>query len=155
MQAAEALTDYELERGKPMPSLNHARVQGRLVAALMRHDQDYDILPELSLELDGRPFTPDVSVFPNLPVDWLHDQIRKTEPPLLVVEILSPRQIMEDLIEKAEAYFAAGVKSCWIVLPALKTVVVIQPGDHLKVYTSGEISDPATGIEVGLEELFG
>lgn len=86
-----------------MPSLNHARAQGRLVAAMMRFDQDYDILPELSLELDGRSFTPDISIYPRLAADWIQDEIRKTEPPLAAIEILSPKQVMDDLLARADA----------------------------------------------------
>ncbi|MGI9174544.1 MAG: Uma2 family endonuclease [Rhodothermales bacterium] len=155
MQTAEALSDYERERGKPMPSKNHSFVQFRLVVALSRYSADYSILPELSLELDGRTLVPDISVFHKDAPDWRHDEIRVEEAPLLAIEILSPRQAMQDLAEKFEAYFAAGVKACWLVQPMLKTIAVFAPESDVRVHTEGVVKDPETGIEVALEEIFG
>ena len=154
MQVVQTVSDYEQERGKPMPSKNHALVQTYLGAALLRYDQDYSILMELSLELAERPLTPDIAIYPKLPVDWRHDEVKLTEAPLMVVEILSPRQVMDDLVRKADAYFEGGVKSCWIVLPMLKTVAVLLPGQDAKFYTSGEVADSATGISIKVEEIF-
>jgi Uma2 family endonuclease len=154
MEAVQTLSEYELERGKPMPSKNHAIAQINLLAALLRFKDEYSILPELSLELDGQPFTPDVTVYPRLETDWQHDEVRMTEPPLLTVEILSPKQTMDELMRKAEAYLTAGVKACWILQPMIETLSVLQPGRKPQTYTSGEVTDPATGITVTLEEIF-
>ena len=155
MQTTTVLSDYELERGKPMPSRNHALAQYRLITAFSQHGQEYSILPELTLELDGRPFTPDISVYPRLTVDWQHDEIKMTEPPLMTVEILSPKQSLDDLVRKTDAYFKAGVKSCWIVQPTVEAVVVLEAGRKPKVYSEGEVVDPATQVTVRLIEIFG
>ena len=154
---AEALSDYERERGKPMPSKNHSTVQLRIIKALLRYEAEFTIQPELSLDLDGGPFVPDISVFPkrSSPPDWLHDEVRVEEPPLLAIEILSPSQAIQDLTDKFEAYFAAGVKACWLVQPVLKTIAVFASPTDYRVHTEGTIKDPATGIEVALEEIFG
>jgi Uma2 family endonuclease len=53
-----------------------------------------------------------------------------TDPPLTVVEILSPNQGMEELISKADAYFEAGVKSCWIVQPLLEAIAPLVRRGH-------------------------
>ena len=155
MQTAEALSDYERERGKPMPSKNHSVAQFRLIVALSRYSSDFSILPELNLRLDGQPFVPDISVFPKRSPDWLHDQVYVEEPPLLAIEILSPKQAVQDLTDKFEAYVAAGVKACWLVQPVLKTIAVFASATDYRVYTEGAIKDPATGIEVAMEEIFG
>jgi Uma2 family endonuclease len=160
MEAVQVLSDYETERGKPMPSRNHALAQLYLITAFVRHKEEFAILPELSLELEGRPFVPDVSVYPKLSLasqtvlDWQHDEIRMTEPPAMAVEILSPAQPLDDLIGKAYAYLAAGVKSCWIVQPAFETITIFEPDKKPKTHTSGEVVDPATGITVKIEEIF-
>jgi len=155
MQAAAALSEYELERGKPMPSRNHALVQSYLIVALMRYDDKLSILPEFSLELDGQPFVPDVSVYRQLQdVNALRDEVKGTEPPLLTVEILSPTQPLDDLVRKAEAYLEAGVGACWLVQPPLQNVTVFLPGQKPRTHTSGEVSDPGTGITVQLEDIF-
>lgn len=155
METVEALSDYERERGKPMPSENHSIAQFRLIVALSRYGTEFAIRPELSLELDGRPFVPDISVFPKRSPDWMHDQVRVSEPPLLAIEILSPTQAMQDLTDKFEAYLAAGVKACWLIQPVLKTIAVFTPGADPQVYTKGSVKDSETGIEVTLEEIFG
>ena len=98
---------------------------------------------------------PDVSVFPKRSPDWLHDQVYVEEPPLLAIEILSPSQATQDLTDKFEAYFAAGVKACWLVQLVLKTIAVFASPTDYRVHTEGTIRDPATGIEVSLEEIFG
>ena len=154
MQTVEALSDYERERGKPMPSKNHSFVQLYLIRALLRYEAEFSILPELSLKLDGQPFVPDISVFPKRSPDWRHDQIHVEEPPLLAIEILSPKQAMQDLTDKFEAYFAAGVKACWLVQPIMRTIAVFTPDSDVQVYTEGTLKDPATGIEISLEEIF-
>ncbi len=154
MEAVQALSEYEAERGKPMPSLNHSAVQTFLIIGFSRYVEKYSILSELSLELDGTPFVPDISIYPRLSVDWQHDHVKQTDPPLTVVEILSPTQSLDSLIEKADAYFAAGVKSCWIVQPVVESIVVLEPGKKPEVHAGGEVTDPPTGITVQVEEIF-
>lgn len=155
MQTAETLSDYERERGKPAPDAQHSVTQLGLIKALLRFDDEYSILPELSLELHGRHLVPDLSVFPKRTPDWMHDRIRVEEPPLLVIEILSPKQAMQDLMEKFEVYLQAGVRSCWLVQPMLKTIAVFTPEAEPRVYTEGTIRDPTTKIEVALRDVFG
>lgn len=154
MQAVQDLSTYQAERGKPMPSTNHAAVQTFLIGAMLPYADRYSVLSELSLELDGRPFVPDLCVYPRLDLDLRHDEVKKTEPPLLVIEILSPTQALDDLTAKTEDYFAAGVKSCWIVQPALHAIAVLHPDAIPEIYTSGDVTDPATGIEVNVDEIF-
>ena len=154
MEAVLTPTDYETERGKPVPSLNHGVVQAFLIASLLRYREKYTIVSELSLTLDGKPYVPDISIYPKLAVDWQHDHVKKTEPPLTVVEILSPTQSLDSLITKADAYFAAGVQSCWIVQTVLESVVVLVPGKKPSVHTGGEFMDPVTDITVKLAEIF-
>ncbi len=78
MPIAEVLTEYEQERGKPMPSKNHAFVQHYLGIAFSRYDEQFTILPELSLEVGGRSFVPDLCIYPKLSIDWLHDDFSMT-----------------------------------------------------------------------------
>ncbi len=154
MEAVQALSEYELERGKPLLSVNHAFAQYHLITAFSHYAGKYSILPELSLELGGRPLTPDISICPKHHPDWLHDQVKKTEPPLLVVEILSPKQCLDDLIAKAETYLEGGVGSCWVVQPILQLVTILLPGEKPTTCTSGEVTDPGTGISVKIDEVF-
>jgi hypothetical protein len=81
---ATAETDYRTERGKPIPSLNHATVQLNLGSELrIRYKSKYRITSDLSLTLDDWPSVPDISVLPPTPMDLRHDITAITEPPLL------------------------------------------------------------------------
>lgn len=148
------LSEYEVERGKPMPSRNHALVQSYMTVAFMHYADEFSILPEFSLELDGKPFVPDISVYRRLHADPLRDEVKGTEPPLLAVEILSPTQPLDDLIQKANAYLEAGVQSCWLVQPSLQTITLFLPNQAPRTFTEGEVSDPTTGIVIKLEDVF-
>ena len=153
-EKTEALSDYELERGKPMPSKNHAIVQSNLTFALMGgYRQKYRILPELTLEF-GRRYVPDICVYPNQPYEREHDQIRVTEPPLTAIEILSPKQGSEEIMKKFDAYFAHGVQSCWFVQPFTDTVFIFTPDKKIRVFHEETLTDPATGVSVDLNEIF-
>jgi Uma2 family endonuclease len=155
MPAAQALSAYETERGKPMPSRNHSFAQTNLIVALARHGKEYSILSELTLDLPKQELTPDISIYPKLPVDWRHDEIRMSEMPSTVIEILSPTQGMAELGKKADDYFEAGVKSCWIVAPMLQVISILQPDGATLTFSRGEVHDDATGIKVTVEEIFG
>ena len=75
--------------------------------------------------------------------------IRRTDPPLLVVEIFSPRQGYQDVMEKIDVYFRNGVKSCWIVSTPIHNITILGPGGH-----SGVAKDPVTGLTADLATVF-
>ena len=149
------LTDYEIERGKPMPSFNHAKIQLRIGQQLLNQYEDqYDILSELSLELPNLPSVPNLSIFPIKPSDWFDDDVRVTQIPLMVVEILSPSQTITELTEKAKAYFSTGVASYWLVVPAFRTVTLLQPNADELVFHNNLLTDPTNGISIDLKKVF-
>ncbi|MBI2927784.1 MAG: Uma2 family endonuclease [Verrucomicrobia bacterium] len=149
----ESPLTYEQERGKPMPSENHAIVQMNLGIEFAKNKQ-YRVLSELSLELQGRPFTPDLSVYPRKPADFRHDNIRVTEPPLVAVEIFSPTQGYQEVLDKVDAYLSSGVKTCWVVNPALRTITIFSCAGTEKTYTEGQAVDPALGLTADLGVVF-
>jgi Uma2 family endonuclease len=136
-------------------SYNHSKIMHRLSVALDRYDTDYDILPELELELSTGKCKPDVSVFPKRAEDWENDIIFYTQPPIIAIEIQSPKQATTDITTKVNTvYFPAGVQSVWIIVPPLQMVQVRTPDGQKKTYTDGVVQDPATGIEVPFSQLF-
>ena len=83
------------------------------------------------------------------------DRIVMEKMPLTTIEILSPTQALKDLTDKARAYFQAGVKSCWIVLPDQQGVFVYDgPTKYEYFHGSDVLRDSATGIELDLAPLF-
>jgi Uma2 family endonuclease len=154
MESTTAISQYELERGKPVPRQKHAAVQGNLIMAFGSYRDKYSILPELDLELNGKPSVPDVCIYPKRPVDWSAEEAPVTEPPLIAIEIISQSQTVDELIRKAEGYLAAGVGAAWVVVPSAQTIFVLKPNAKIEPYAKGIITDDATGIEVNVEEVF-
>jgi Uma2 family endonuclease len=147
---------YQKERGKPMPSKNHAQVQSELTYQLVhKYRKKFNILPEFELDLLGKKTVPDISVFPYVKTDWENDELRSKVAPILTIEILSPKQASSVLTKKIRTnYFKAGVKSAWIVFPDLKYVTVLHPNGNIATYSKGILSDKASGFEVDLDDLF-
>lgn len=79
LPANPALT-YEVERGKPLPSLNHSIVEARLGCEFGK--QTYFVFMELTLDLgQDRILVPDLSIFASLAVDFRHDEVKVSAPP--------------------------------------------------------------------------
>ncbi|MGI4863165.1 MAG: Uma2 family endonuclease [Janthinobacterium lividum] len=149
-------SDYELERGKPMPTRNHALLQQRILfEILVRYPKKFTVLPELNLNVLGDNLVPDLAVFAGSLGFLAHDQNIVSDMPLLVVEILSPSQSVTELTAKAERYLQAGVTSYWLVVPELMNIAVSSAmGIYHGFYLPDTLRDPATGIELELATLF-
>lgn len=76
--------------------------------------------------------------------------------PLLAVEILSPTQGNKEILAKLRAYFALGIKSCWVVDPGLKIVAVYDSPNDSRVYqfTDPEVVDKTLEIHLPMQKLF-
>jgi Uma2 family endonuclease len=152
----EEISDYEQERGKPMPSFEHSITQIVLCHLIMTHYPEYFVLPELSLELEGWKSVPDIAVFPKTLTKELRTMHKTTVllPPLLTVEILSPKQALADLFEKAEAFLRHGVAEAWIVIPEIQTITVCRLNQKQQTFTTGDVRHGTVGITVNIEQLF-
>ena len=148
-------SQYEIERGKPMPSKNHAKLQQRIGVEISVHYSDrYETYSELSLESPNPAYVPDLCLFPVEPSNWREDEIRVSEVPLTVIEIVSPSQTDTELTEKSKAYFAAGVKSYWLVQPVLRTVFVLLPNGEELVFHNEILTDPTNTVSIDLKKVF-
>lgn len=156
METTLALTPYELERGKPTPSRNHSVLEPRIGFALMRSlKPEWQVHIEVSLELSTGNVTPDLAVLPTTPSDWLNDEIRVTQAPLAAIEILSPSQSLNDLLEKLEIYFGAGTQSVWVVIPPLQLIRVYYDLDTYQTFEVNEVlTDEKLGVSLNLSDLF-
>ncbi|MFD2571423.1 Uma2 family endonuclease [Spirosoma soli] len=149
-------TDYfEEYQSEDIMSLNHSRIINRVSVALGRYDDKYDVFPELELELSTGKCKPDVAVYGKLPIDWFNDIIYYDQAPLVAVEVLSPKQAVTDLTDKAfKQYFPAGVQSVWIIIPTLRIVQALLPNGSIQTWASGIFKDPVMGLEMDLGYLF-
>lgn len=152
----ETLSEYELERGKPMPSTVHSLVQGNLVYLLKaNYNETYHIFPELSLDMPDKPSVPDIAIYPKFEIDLLHDVLKRNDVPLTTIEILSPSQSLDELVEKSYRYFELGIKSCWIVLPSMKAIAVYQtPGSYTFFNEADILQDNHLNIQLPLTDIF-
>ncbi len=147
-------SEYEIERGKPMPSKNHGSIQANLIVLLARYKKQYRTISELTIALAEYNATPDICLYPQMTLDFLHDEYPLAVPPLLAIEIISPSQSFTEFIAKAESYFAAGVQSCWVVQPPTQTVTVLHPNEKPRTFVEGSVEDPIMGITIPLAEVF-
>jgi Uma2 family endonuclease len=150
----QTVSDYERERGKPMPSKAHGYTQANLILALSDYRDRFTIFSELTLALDGREVTPDLSLYAAADVDLLHDDVRVQEPPLLAVEIQRPTQSTQALIDKIEFLLGAGVQSCWLVQPPLRTVTVFPGTLNGTTVSNGTVADPVLDLEIAVDAVF-
>ncbi|HLL89307.1 MAG TPA: Uma2 family endonuclease [Tepidisphaeraceae bacterium] len=78
--------------------------------------------------------------------------------PVLAVEILSPSDQQDDVLEKVGEYLAAGVKLVWVVEPVYRTVTVYRPDREPELFNvTAELAGDAhlPGFRVPVAELFG
>jgi len=135
-------------------SVNHSKLIHRISVALDRYEPTYDILPELELELVSGKCKPDIAIYENLSTNWFNDLIYYTQPPITAVEVLSPKQGITDLTDKAfNIYFPAGVRSVWLVVPMLHVCQILLPGGTQLTWTNGIMKDPHTQMEIDVDHL--
>jgi len=153
---AEKPSIYETERDKPMPSLNHAILQRRLVVKLdVAYGSTYEILPEINIDVIDRGRVPDIAITSLLGFNPTSDTIQLKEAPLGVIEILSPKQHLRDLVEKSVDYFKIGIKSYWLVLPELRSIYIAHQPEDFEVFTWKDVlKDDVLNIEINLKEIF-
>ena len=155
---ADYISDYETERNKPMPSLNHAALQLKIGYMLYAHySEKFTFGSETDLQLPNakRATVPDISIFKKRKLSLSNDIQKIEEPPLTTIEIISPKQDLDSVKEKIfENYFPAGVLSAWVVVPTTRTVTIYSPDQKFVTYANGQFTDPATGITLDMDEVF-
>ncbi|GAB3025492.1 Uma2 family endonuclease [Spirosoma pulveris] len=149
----EQPVEYEDEK---MSSLNHSELQSRLAFLFMlAYRQQYSIFTELDLEFASGKTRPDLCIFPKRQMNWLTDEIIVHDVPLTTIEILSPEQSLNSLIERIyQKHFPAGVKTVWLIVPSLQIVSILLPNRQQLNVTEGVITDPETGLQLNMADIF-
>ena len=163
--SADEVENDEVER---MPSRNHSLIVGR-ITGLLFNDKRFTVMPELSLDtspIELKQFNlhakdeliPDISIYQKaIDLSEPLDELKMTDMPALAIEVLSPRQGMNDIIAKFQAYFAMGIKSCWLVMPAIKSITVYSQSNQHKTFdiNDGEVVDEMMDIHLSTQQIFG
>lgn len=134
-------------------SYNHSYLAYR-IAKVLDQDEKYNLHIEMTLDISGTDYIPDIALYKKGKIDFLHDKVKADKPPLLLVEILSPKQAVHEITEKFEVYLQAGVQSCWLVIPPTKTIVLFQDIQRPLSCSSGRFTDPVIELEVAVEDIF-
>lgn len=77
--------------------------------------------------------------------------------PDLAVEVISPTDPFEDVMDKVIEYFQAGVRLVWVVLPKHRRVLVYDAADRLRQLTISDAldgGDVLPGFRLPLDRLF-
>ena len=156
LKTLDDISDYELERGKPMPTKKHGSVQTNLLIVLSKYyKKQFRFISELTIELGKKTAVPDISIYPYFDIEWQKEEpFAEAEPPLVAIEIIFPSQTFAEMREKARKYWLQGVQSCWIVQPELQIISVLHPNEPPKTFTTGMVIDSAVNIEIPIEEVF-
>ncbi|MCU0393506.1 MAG: Uma2 family endonuclease [Thermoflexibacter sp.] len=150
------LSAYEIERKKHTPTLIHGAIQANLIVLIaVKYPNLFRIASEVALATQPDGSTPDLVLYPFSELDYKNDPARRTDAPLLVVEIQSPSQSSKDMTEKLEPYFYFGIKSCWIVVPDFQGVFVYSNAFTYEFFHHDEIlTDTTLNIEIDLKDIF-
>ena len=77
--------------------------------------------------------------------------------PVLAVEILSPSNTQEEVMEKVTLYLEVGVALVWVIEPVFRTVTVYRPGKDPELFNAEQelVGDPhLPGFRVAVADLF-
>jgi Uma2 family endonuclease len=100
-------------------------------------------------------YVPDLSIYAVGTIPEAEEEVQVTAVPLCVVEIMSPSQALEEMVGKVNQYFALGVKSVWLVLPAVQNVYVYTAPQEYEIYRATQIlKDHRLGVEIDLKQVF-
>ncbi len=151
------LSDYEIERNKPIPTLIHGIVQANIGFELKaNYRQKYLFASEVTLDTTPKGSTPDLIILQNQKVNLSGEvPARLSTPPLTTIEIQSASQSLDEMVNKTLIYFDFGVKSCWVVQPRIKAIIVFNSPDEYKFFHHDDILKDATlDIEIDLKNIF-
>ena len=145
---------------KPMPKTRHSILQKRLLTAIDRHSETHTALPELRCTFGSRSIVPDVAV-----VSWSRILVTENgepaddflEAPDWAIEILSPNQKANRVIENLLYCLGHGSKLGWLIDPDDYSVLIFAPQQEPWVCRDTLPLQVLAGVdlEITAEEVFG
>lgn len=136
-------------------------IHGYLALHVIPNDLGLVVAAETGIYIKTDPDTiraPDVAFIrkERLPKDGLPDDFL-TIAPDLAVEVVSPSDKFPDVVEKAEQFLDAGVKTVWIVEPRNKAVHIYRKGQPvLLIHAQDTLTDAEIlpGFALPLNKVF-
>ena len=146
------LEGYEYIKGEiirmPAASLEHGIICSKVYLSLALYVQEHQlgivVTPDTGFQVGERVLKPDVAF---LSTDSLPDDHSRAcpVPPDLAVEVVSPSDAFQRVIDKAFAYLEAGTQIVWVLEPRSKTIMVFRSEIDIKTLTR---KDTLTGEDV-------
>ena len=136
-------------RERNVGKYEHARVQALLAVWFGQHEKEWgvQVVTEQRVRVSpSRVRIPDVAL---LPLGAQPDVI--ANPPVLVIEILSPDDTYSDTQERASDYRAMGVETVWIIDPKTRTGRMCSGADWVE---APRLAVKGTPMFVDLLDLF-
>lgn len=134
---------------RPLPTFPHGNLQLRMGSRLMALQQSCPVFTgvEVRVRIASDLYRiPDISMWEGVPPDRV-----PASPPLLVVEISSPDDRLDAMLQKLEEYRAWGVRHIWLIEPELKRIHVYDRGSLTAV---SRLELPQFGFTLTAQELF-
>jgi Uma2 family endonuclease len=136
-------------RERNVGKYEHARVQALLARWFGNHEHEWgvQVVTEQRVRVSAtRIRIPDVAL---LPLNAQPDVI--VEPPLLVIEILSPDDSYSDTQERAQDYRTMGVETVWIIDPKTRTGRMCRGAEWVE---AARLEVSGTPLYVSLPDIF-
>ena len=148
LENTEAITHAQMAE---MPSLNHSYICAQLMRQLLQ-DENIQPLPELTLDIENG-LTPDISIFPKDQIypDFFEDTFKVKQLPILAIEVISPSQSIQAILEKAELLVKAGVRTVWVVEPYGRSLFIIS-NEGKQLFHEETVE--SEGIKVNFAKVF-
>ena len=134
-----------------MPSLNHSYICLQIIKQLLQNET-IQPLPELTLDILGG-VTPDISIFPKEKIhpNFFNDVVKFSQLPTLAIEIISPSQNIQMMLEKARSLISAGINTVWTIEPFGKNIFISTVNDEKLIHNG---IAKAGSIEVDFSQVF-
>ncbi len=144
---------------KPMPKVRHSILQKRLLVTIDNSESNYLALPELRCTFGNRSVVPDIVV-----VSWDKIQINEfgepednfTQAPDWSIEILSPDQNTNRVIDNLLHCLHHGSQLGWLIDPNDYSVLILTPQQEIEICRGSQQLQVLTDINLQLtaEEVF-
>jgi Uma2 family endonuclease len=143
--------DGEIEE-RHLGEKEHAILQRffTILFGIKRSEWRVEVYPELRVQVGPTRFrVPDVTVT-QAGLEW--ERILRI-PPLLCIEILSPRDTLSGIRQRADDYLNFGTEHVWVIEPEMRKAYIFTK-TAMQEPEGGVLSVPGTEIRVVLSELF-
>ncbi len=143
--------DGEIEE-RNLGEFDHGDLQAALAVLLRNRQQEWFIRAVGPVRIHVAPTrfrVPDVCVTSAL---LPREQIVRT-PPLLCIEILSPRDTLKAMRKRVQAFLDMGVPTVWILDPETRTAHTVTAASMTE-QTTGTLRAEGTLIELSISEIF-